>query len=173
MSNMIGKVSGVDWSIAPEGAKFVDMKYRLYAKGECGGWLLGGEYYVGLNVGWGTDRYISKEEDLGLNIKVVKSFDDIEVGMFFKSVNNSVRLVTYKECGSFEAALMVDGGTYKWSVHNGVLNEKFHSWSYTYNGEYQLVQREPEETETQKQLKVLESQADELQKQIAKVKASL
>jgi hypothetical protein len=173
MSNMIGKVSGMDWSKAPRDAKFVDTKYKVYTKGEVGYWLGCGRYYNSRNLDWGTDCYISKEEDLGLNIKVVKGFDDIEVGMFFKSKNGRVRLVTYKECGSFDAALMVDGGTYKWADPNGVLNEKFHSWSYTYNGEYQLVQREPEETETQKQLKVLESQAEELQKQIAKVKASL
>lgn len=172
MNSMIGKISGMDWNEAPEGAKFVDTRYDVYVKGEIGYWSIG-TYFNEPNLRWGTSRYISKEEDLGLNVKGVKSFDDVEVGMFFKSVNDKVRLVTYKERGSFGTILMLEDMTYEWVVKNKVLSGEFHSWSYTYNGDYQLVQREPEETETQKQLKVLESQADELQKQIAKVKASL
>ena len=152
MSNMIGKISGMDWSKAPEGAKFVDMEYRIYVKGEFGYWWSDGRYVDNLNLEWGTDRYISKEEDLGLNTKVVKSFDDVEVGMFFKSVTDKVRLVTYKERSSFGTILMLEDMTYEWAAPNGVLSGEFHSWSYIYNGEYQLVQREPEETETQKQL---------------------
>lgn len=78
MTNMIGKISGNDWSKAPEGAKYVDLRngyfktpewrgMYLWVKGELGWWRDFGEYSHGRNYEWGDkSRYISKEQDLGI-----------------------------------------------------------------------------------------------------------
>lgn len=113
MNKLIGKISGNDWSVAPEGAEYVDMNCRyesdidqhgqwegmfVWVKNEYSYWGSGGEeiYYVNVQIGLSSNknRYISRERDLEGVKEVVKysSLQDLPIGWFVKHYSGSVSM---------------------------------------------------------------------------------
>ncbi len=109
MNKLIGKISGNDWSVAPEGANYVDLKHRyfddedleewrnqnLWVKSIFGYWYGDGLYSSRLNDDFSNkDRYISRERDLEGVEEVVKysCLQDLPVGWFVKHYSGSVSM---------------------------------------------------------------------------------
>ena len=62
--SFVGK-SGTDWSKAPEGAIGIDGRYDVWVKNKYAWWNFEDQgWCVGRNNGWGSSRYIMKEDDL-------------------------------------------------------------------------------------------------------------
>ena len=151
MNNMIGK-SGVDWSKAPEGAIGFDddcgrQESVCWVKGEWGFWL-NSVYRDDINMGWGTDRYILKKDDLPQQEQEkemeYKCLQDLPVGTFVKDYEGDISL--WNGCTLYT----IDGeGSVKWdttSIGNFEgFNYKFNgdcsivSYSDKYNGEYKSL----------------------------------
>lgn len=172
--SMIGKISGIDWSTAPLGTthafrkvtsicqwyKFLNNKYHYY--NWVGLWRESYNYYS-----WCVENLISKEEDLGMNIKQVKSIADLEVGMFLKKANTEyIRLIIGVNVESFETVLINDSGTeWQWEEL-----KDFISWSYTYNGDYTPIVKEVLPTPEQLKIKELEETIANASKQLQELK---
>ncbi len=178
--SMIGKISGKDWSKAPEGATHIK-KYDTRLKSDY--WYKVNNLTDDMYEYWETDApshwvsikartsgdytFISKQEDLGMNVKQVKSIVDLEVGMFLKH-KTFVRtvLVRVQGGGNWVKVYNIDVGSQD-EFYN--LNE-FESWSYTYNGKYTPIIKESELTETQLKIKELEESVANVTKQIKELK---
>lgn len=173
MSKMIGRISGRDWSEAPEGATHCRLTPDY-----CGPiWY---RSYEGLPLSlypsWSTGKYefISKEEDLGMGekevTKQVRSVDDLEVGMFIRwnSYPNHHYVVSKpKQIISFNT-----GEVYNYGKDSCWTDNNFYtsSWSYTYNGEYTPIVKDTVETEAGRKIKELEETIELAQKQLREYK---
>ena len=158
----IGKISGVDWGHAPEGATHLSPASYHWRR------ISGNEVYY-----WNSStsnwkelysvsmvRYISKEEDLGMQ----KTVNDIEVGLFTKDSYGHIRVILSREGGNlrwfyFPLNMTTNGKLYEFNQTD--------SWSYTYDGPYTpFVSTETEEDKKLRELKETISQA---QKQIDEI----
>ena len=183
MSNMIGKKSGVDWSKAPESAQYYCIKTKNWYKYYDNDWY----YALGLDSSeraWGISsnlRYknlneglrssennlISKEGDLKVS-KTVSSIEDLEIGMFLKI--RSYTYVIIAHYGTNFTVAIVDRSNTEYPMQT---LDIFESWSYTYNGEYTPIVKEPVETEAQKKAKELQKVLDDAQKSITEAQIKL
>lgn len=175
MGNMIGVISKADWGKAPKGATH----RALEDSGVINKWLMNTEDGICY---WGGDSWIlytfhhcglqhlsksvSKEEDLKMSIKVVKSVDDLEIGMFIKAPNSEVRVVTLLKTGEvFTALIDYDSCFAIW--RSDEFSSICASWSYTYDGEYTPIVKE---TEAEAKIKELEATIALAQKQLEEYK---
>lgn len=173
MNKMIGKISGADWSKAPEGATHYKSKplnseacwYKIssdkatYWNNPYKEW----DY----SFDWAKqDKYtfVSKEEDLEMGKKEVSKqvscIEDLEVGMFFKTDSHHHILITSK------GTMSVHGWCVKSGMSSTYTTEGFsyiQSWSYTYTGEYTPIVKE---TEAEIKIKELEDTISSANKSI-------
>lgn len=162
----------MDWSQAPEGA--THYKDRLFYRQYLGVWEYHNDYawFKSSNTdGWFKDA-VSKEEDLEMNkeVKVVRSVDDLEVGMFIRwnsymdycyVVSKPKQIISFNTGGVFNCG---EGGC--WADDNFYTS----SWSYIYNGEYTPIVKDTVETEAERKIKELEATIELAQKQLQEYK---
>lgn len=160
MSNMIGKISKKDWSLAPADATHITKIGNFYkCEGEM--WYvydIGGEHWgkSANNYLWLKDNLILKEEDLEMT-KVVGGIEDFEIGMFLKDASGNIVVVS-RSCGSIADKLfytcvdMGETGVAR-NAAGGQYYDRFTHWSYTYDGEYTPIVKE---TEAERKIKELE-----------------
>jgi hypothetical protein len=174
LENMVGKVSGFDWSKAPEDATHckVGASHSDYI------WYKQGEYWQPTHHCWlhSNDWYnsrlftfLSKEEDLGLNTQPTswKCVRDLPIGMFIKWEHEThVQIYLRIKDG---AVIVYDNRNsnpsrdYIITKMDECFNPILCSYSYTYNGEYLPL---AVETEEDKQIKQLQATIDEAQEAI-------
>lgn len=169
--------NNIDWSKAPSDA--THYKKQFFYKLKDGVWM----YYEGEGLGWNESSnnavwfksVVSKEEDLEMTkeTKVVRGVDDLEVGMFVKETNGTIRTIIavvgskIKTCTFMMSGVILDScrvnDYYDWK-------EVVNSWSYTYNGEYAPIVKEVVETEAERKIKELEATIELAQKQLQEYK---
>lgn len=188
MGNMIGKVSKKDWSLAPKQATHYfprddswydasdleNVRFLVFSRRGNEHWGSSSCWY---NASY-QDKFISKEEDLGMDkkedkvvTKQVRGVDDLELGMFLKSETGNVVVVTQAvgkdlHIEFFSCSNMANANV----ARNGAGREfydKFNSWSYTYNGKYTPIVKE---TEAERKIKELEATIELAQKQLNELK---
>lgn len=152
MSKLIGKISGNDWSVAPEGAEYVDLRYtydfedneewcdqNLWVKSEVGYWHWDGSYCNEVNDDFhNKDRYISRERDLeGIEEttkELVKysSLKELPVGWFVKDVDDKI----YMWNGHTLCVVDPKWGVDCWSRSTV---DQINGWKYPFNDDYSIV----------------------------------
>ena len=163
MNKMIGVKSGVDWSKAPEGT--THYKHNLFYRQHAGVWECHNDYWLkSSNVdSWFNDA-VSKEEDLGMDKKEVKSVSDLTVGMFVRTPYVRDPYLICDIHGDQVDTILIDHDMF--TYRNSPVTA-FESWSYTYSGEYTPIVKE---TEAEIKIKELEATIALAQKQLQEYK---
>ena len=186
MSKLIGKISGNDWSVAPEGAKYVDLHHiyndasvkewcdqKLWVKSAVDYWYGDGSYSGRVNDDFSNkDRYISRERDLEGVEEVVKysSLEELPVGWFVKDPEGYISLWD----GDTLYTLHSDSRSLQWG--DGAVNAfigfnyipdsgcSIVAYSDRYNGEWTPVDnaKELRKKELQEQIANLTKELEEL-----------
>lgn len=163
MNKMIGKISKKDWSVAPEGATHTFRQKYEDARQQDGYYKLkDGKIYYWRTVGdwWDATTHshlelavycVSKEEDLGMDKKEVKSVSDLTVGMFLRTPYVRDPYLICDIHGDQIDTVLIDHDMF--TYRNSPVSA-FESWSYTYNGEYTPIVKE---TEAEIKIKELEA----------------
>lgn len=171
MSKMIGKISGADWSEAPEGA--THYKHSVFYRQHQGVWeYLYKTWWIKSSNNSNTNSWfknaVSKDEDLQMNTKEVSkqvsSIEDLELGMFLRVDHGSSPYVICELTPNNISVVIV--GSYP-HTYNNTNFSNYSSWSYTYNGEYTPIVKE---TEADIKIKELEATIELAQKQLQEYK---
>jgi len=172
MGNMIGK-SGINWANAPEGAThYINLTSHFYKKFD-GRWVCTADKGVMWTYSECSNESIlkwaiSKKEDLEMGkIKVVKSIEDLEVGMFIISSYEDKYLVLVKNSEAVHG-IRLDNKVNFTCTYEGYNLLK--SWSYTYDGEYTPIIKESEED---KRIKELQNTIDKAQATLAEAQEQI
>ena len=177
MSNMIGKLSGTDWSKSSEGATHVGLGSScrmFYKKINDNEW----EYSNPWETKWKKSdpklradlKLYSKEEDLGIMTKEVKSIEDLEAGMFVKTSDGVIRIVLKTTNRGFKTCVFSSNVSNEYVVNDWdscSFTKIVNFWSYTHNGEYKSV---VVETPEQLKIKELEETIANASKQLQELK---
>lgn len=184
MTNMIGKITGADWSDAPEYATHRALK----DSGAGHKWLRKTKdnlyFYNVVESSWIKyddkdmgDRHIqksiSREKDLGMTKQVskqVKTIADLEVGMFLKDIDGTTRLVVMVLDGDIKTFNIATRVETRWTEDSFSQPDMFNSWSYTYTGEYTPIIKE---TAREKAIKAATQEIIQAQQALDKARSKL
>lgn len=172
--NSIG-ISGIDWSGFPDDATHFKAGLAYRKIGVVWEYFKVDYWCQSSNNDYWFKDALTKEKDLEMDkkevAKQVRSVDDLELGMFLKSETGNVVVVTrdawrgnnlkFFSCSNMANAQVAQNGAGK------EFYDKFHSWSYTYSGEYTPIIKE---TEAERKIKELEATIELAQKQLQEYK---